>query len=135
MNTHEKGNLALLKAISWFQANGYAVFVPIGHSAAVDIVVAKPEEKAQRVQCKWAGRLSFSARNNPAAKQNYSLDLRSSPKRTDGKWGVSMTYTSDSFDLLFVSCPVGDFLFPWTNERAERSNISLGKLSEKYKLS
>lgn len=134
MNTQEKGNIGLLKAISWFHANEYAVYVPIGHSGHVDLIVAKPDKRPLRVQCKWTGKPTTASRRRAPNAQHYAIDLRGRANRLGGKWGVTMNYTKNSFDLLFASCPAGNFLIPWNSERAKHPNINLGPSNARYKL-
>lgn len=138
MNTRHKGNVAVAHAIAHFSSLGYSVFLPIGDAGgAIDLVVSPDGEKILRVQCK------YTAHKHHA----YSLRYPDSPI-----WTVHMmrptakgekhkaTYTTASFDLIFVATPDGNYLIDWkehcasTGKAQAPNQLLIGKRMAQWKL-
>jgi hypothetical protein len=111
MHTKHKGAVAVGRAVSHFSTIGYAVFLPVGDGGGeVDLVVSPNGQDVQRVQCKYtSGRHSASVKRDPESRI-WQVNLRSAR----GRMSYTMTaYEKQSFDLLYVVTPDGDYLFEW----------------------
>jgi hypothetical protein len=142
LSTRDKGNFALARAVSYFGERSYYLFAPIGHNAGyIDLIVSEDAISLQRVQCK------FTATQHSAMRQRYpekdpvwQVNMQQSGRRRKGEPVRSETvYDTQSFDLLFVSTPGGDYLIQWKKFCEEEGQISttliLGKKVEKYRIS
>lgn len=104
MHTKDKGNIALSNSIAWFCANGYSVFLPVGdNGGCVDLVVIPKLGLPRRVQCKYTSKAHKNGRS-------WVVDLRASVGRS---YPQSTLYALDSFDVLFVSTPTGNYMVEW----------------------
>lgn len=101
-----KGNIGLANAIAYFARKQYFIFLPIGdNGGAIDLVVSKDGSQVQRVQCKYTTVLHKSTRNV------YVLTR------------LNTYYGKESFDLLYVVTPKGDYLIDWIAYCAAHSAI------------
>jgi len=119
MNTKEKGDVAVGKAISYFLSSGFEVCLPIGDKKEYDCVIEK-EGVLQKVQIKYAG---LYTRGNVC-----KVGLRI----TGGNQKIlySKKYTKQSFDILFVYTEKGEtYVIPW-EMIDERNELSIE--SKKY---
>ena len=116
MNTRHKGNIAVANAIGYFSENGCSVFLPVGDSGgAIDLVVSYDGLTVKRVQCK------YTTRFHEETAKRYPDSLI---------WKVHITrqnqviYDENSFDLLFVTTPDGNYLINWKEYVVEKGKIS-----------
>jgi hypothetical protein len=114
MNTKEKGDIAVGRAIGFFITKGYEVCLPVGDKRDYDMVVEK-DGVLQKVQVKFAGLYSKGG--------VCKVGLRI----TGGNQSFSYTkkYTNNAFDLLFVYTEKGEqYLIPW-KEVTSRNELSI----------
>lgn len=118
MNTNQKGNLALGKAISYFTENDYIVSLPLNDSQCYDLIIEK-DGILKTVQVKYTSE----------QKENGNFICRLQTKNQN-KIFYSL---KDTFcDLLFCFCSNGDkFLIP-INEITNNNIITLFKEKSKY---
>ncbi len=132
-----QGNVAVARAIAYFAILGHYVFLPIGdNGGAIDLIASPDGMNVRRVQCKWTGHLHTALLARDPQSRVWEVNLRQFKGRRQSS--TILFYTADSFDLLFVSTPDGDYLIPWDKLCAERGNvpstIQLGKKMSQYKL-
>lgn len=105
MNTKEKGDIAVGKAISYFIRNGYEVCLPIGDKRHYDIIIEK-NGRLERVQIKYAGR----------NKTTHGVKCVASLRITGGNQSFNYIrkYSSKDFDSLFIYTENGNsYYLPW----------------------
>lgn len=108
MNSNQKGDRALGRAISYFTSLGYTVLIPLTDSQPYDLVV-DINGTLKKVQVKSAN------------KQVVRLRVLSS--RAGGKYVVK-TFNPGDYDLLYAVTPEGDYLID-TKNMTQRSEITL----------
>jgi hypothetical protein len=96
VNPRQQGDLGEYSAIEWLSSQGYAVFVPIGHSPDVDLV-ALIEGRPARIQVKT------SRRHIPTDRWSVMICTRGGNQSWNG---LSKRFSPDRCDHLFVL--VGD---------------------------
>ena len=118
MNTRHKGNIAVAHAIAYFSTNGYSVFLPVGDAGgAIDLIVSPDNVEVKRVQCKYTARRHYaSAKRYPDNAAIWDVNI------------AQVAYTAQSFDLLFVSTPDGNYLVNWEDFCTERGKIPMSVL-------
>lgn len=98
MNTKQKGDLAVAKAIAFYIEAGHEVLLPVGDRLHYDLAV-DVAGSLQRVQVKYAG--------------NGIAYLRTDGGNRSRK--TNAFYSDESFDRLFVYEPgVGCYDIPWS---------------------
>jgi hypothetical protein len=121
MNTKERGDIAVAKAISFFITNGYEVCLPLGDRRDYDLVVEK-EGLLQKVQVKYAG---IYSRGNVC-----KVGLRITGGNQS--FGYSKKYKKNSFDFLYVYTQKDEeYLLPW-DKITFRNELSIE--SKKYRI-
>lgn len=118
MNTNQKGNLALGKAISYFTENNYIVSLPLNDSQCYDLIIEK-DGILKTVQIKYTSEQKSNG--------NFICRLQT---KNQNKIFYSL---KDTFcNLLFIFCSNGDmFLIP-INEIVNNNMITLFKEKSKY---
>jgi PD-(D/E)XK endonuclease len=96
VNTREQGTIGEASAIEWLASEGHTVFVPVGHSADVDLI-ALVDDRAVRVQVKT------TRRRTPKGRWDVMICTRGGNQSWNG---LSKLFTPDRCDFLFVL--VGD---------------------------
>jgi hypothetical protein len=96
MNPRQQGDLGEQSAVEWLWSQGYAVFVPFGHSPDVDLI-ALIQGDAARIQVKTC------RRHIPTDRWDVMLCTRGGNQSWNG---LSKQFSSDRCDYLFVL--VGD---------------------------
>jgi hypothetical protein len=96
MNPRQQGDLGEQSAVEWLWSQGYAVFVPFGHSPDVDLI-ALIQADAARIQVKTC------RRHIPTDRWDVMLCTRGGNQSWNG---LSKQFSSDRCDYLFVL--VGD---------------------------
>ncbi len=103
MNTKERGDVAVGKAIAHYLGNGYEVCLPIGDKRHYDFIVEK-EGKIERVQVKYAG---FSKKKNRCL-----AGLRITGGNQS--YHYAKKYDDNAFDSLFVYTEKNEsYKIPW----------------------
>ena len=140
LSTKHVGNISLAHAISYFADSGYYIFLPVGdNGGAIDLAVSQDGLNLLRVQCKYTSRRHTSMMKRYPDSPVWDVSLRSTGRlKEEGRYVTDATYTKDSFDILFVSTPSGDYLIRWPEYCEEQGKtpdrILLGKNNEKFKL-
>ena len=99
MNSNQKGNIALGKAISYFTEENYIVSLPLNDSQCYDLIIEK-EGKLQMVQVKYTSQIANSGK--------YFCKLQ-----TKNQDKVFYTLKDTYCDLLYCYCSNGDeYLVP-----------------------
>lgn len=99
MNSNQKGNIALGKAISYFTEENYIVSLPLNDSQCYDLIIEK-EGKLQMVQVKYTSQIVNSGK--------YFCKLQ-----TKNQDKVFYTLKDTYCDLLYCYCSNGDeYLVP-----------------------
>lgn len=136
MNSKQLGNIALSRAMQYFAAKGWCVFIPLGDNGGdVDFIVSEDGVALQRIQCKYT---SYTKTPSDSGKVPvYAVDLRSSSVKSGQGYISEAKYTPASFDFLYVSTPDSDYLIPWSElcengQPPSRMTLSIG--FEKYRL-
>jgi hypothetical protein len=96
MNPRQQGDLGEQSAVEWLWSQGYAVFVPFGHSPDVDLI-ALIQGDAARIHVKTC------RRHIPTDRWDVMLCTRGGNQSWNG---LSKQFSSDRCDYLFVL--VGD---------------------------
>lgn len=103
MNTKERGDIAVGKAIAHYLSSGYEVCLPIGDKRHYDFVVEK-DRNLERVQVKYAG---FSKKKNRCL-----AGLRITGGNQS--YHYAKKYADDAFDSLFIHTEKGEsYKIPW----------------------
>ena len=115
MNTKQRGNVALARAIAHFSALGYYIFLPVGdNGGAIDIIVSQDGSALQRVRCKFTEYRHTAMQARYPDRMIYQVLLRPIRKRAHrSDFSLTTPYAPDAFDWLFVSTPHGDYLIDW----------------------
>ncbi len=109
LTSKHKGNIAVARALSYFTSKGYYLFLPVGDNGGpIDMAISEDGTHLQRVQCKYT---QTYAKANKSA---YQVVL---PHRN------TQQYTEQSFDLLYVATPTGDYLIPWAQYCQKRGGV------------
>jgi PD-(D/E)XK endonuclease len=141
LTSKHKGNVALAQALSYFGKRGYYLFLPVGDNGGdIDLVISGDGTNLQRVQCKYTSRPHNSTMRRYPDRSLWVVEMRQTRRREkDGHVYAELNYNENSFDLLFVVTPTGDYLVDWKSICQERgkapSNIILGQQMEKYRVS
>jgi hypothetical protein len=121
MNTKERGDIAVGKAISFFISNGYEVCLPIGDKRDYDLVIEKGGS-LEKVQVKYAGLYS---RGNVC-----KVGLRITGGNQSFMY--SKKYKKNAFDYLYVyTAKQEEYLLPW-NKITFRNELSIE--TKKYRI-
>ncbi len=135
-----KGNIALAHALSYFSEKGYYLFLPVGdNGGSIDLAVSEDGANLQRVQCKYTAARHDSMLKRYPDRPVWEVGLRQVGRhQKDGHLMAEKIYDENSFDLLFVSTPEGDYLIEWETFCQELGHIPnvirLGKNAEKYRV-
>ena len=123
MNSKQKGDLALAKAISYYMEQECEVLLPIGDKRPYDLVVEMKDGSLKKVQCK------FTSHKNKNG--FYAVPLRvMGGNRSSGN--NSKKYSKEDFDILFALTAGGEtYVIPFAEVNAT-SELSLGKLCENW---
>jgi len=125
MNTKEKGNIALGRAIAWFTGNGYIVSIPLNDSQSYDLVI-------ERINTKTLGKVEVKYTSLKSECGVYKVDLRVNGGNKSRN--TVKLFDVDSVDFIFVV--TGDFeeyLIPTAILTGkERATINLGLLYKKF---
>lgn len=123
MNSKQKGDRALAKAISYFMEQGCEVLLPIGDKRPYDLVAEMSDGSLKKVQCK------FTSHKNKNG--FFAVPLRvMGGNRSSGS--NSKKYAKEDFDILFALTSDGDiYVIPFAEVNAT-SELSLGKLCEQW---
>ena len=123
MNTREKEQISLGKAISYFTNKQILVFMPVGEPSVYDFLV--DDGVIKKVQCKYSGGKERSGFN--------IVSLRTQTYR--GKRGAEFKrYKKGDFDLLFVYCDNGESFIIQADLIIGMSGIVLGEKYSSYKV-
>jgi len=124
MNSKNKGDLAVSKAITYFVGKQEEVLLPFGNRRPYDLVIER-ENRLLKVQCKYT-----------TCKSPYGI--YTVPLRVMGgnqSYHTAKLYKKDDFDLLFVYTGSGDmYEIPTEVWSRNRSYLSLGKKLQKWKI-
>lgn len=123
MNSKEKGDIAVGKAISYYLSQIKEVLLPIGDKQKYDLVVDNGVE-LKRVQCKYT---SYKTPHGI-----YSASIR----QTGGNqsYHIAKKYNKEDFDTLFIVTEINDMYEIPFNEIKQTNCCNLGKKFEKYKV-
>ncbi len=122
MNTKERGDLAVGKAISFFIKNGHEVCLPIGDKRDYDFIVEKNGE-LEKVQVKYAG-----VYNNKSKTCKVGLRITGGNQ----SYTYAKKYKNDAFDILFVyTAKDEEYVIPW-NKLKTRNELSIE--TKKYRI-
>jgi hypothetical protein len=142
LTSKHKGNIALAHALSYFGEKGYYLFLPVGdNGGAIDLAISEDGTNLQRVQCKYTARRHNSTMKRFSDRLIWYVEMRQAGRQVgaNGRLLVELRYDKDSFDLLFVTTPTGDYLIEWKTLCQERgkvpSSVILGQQMEKYRVS
>lgn len=108
MNSNQKGDKALGRAIRYFTSLGQTVLIPLTDSQSYDLVV-DIQGSLKRVQVK-------------SANKNI-VRLRVLSSRAGGKYTIK-SFKRDDYDLLYAVTPRGDYLID-TQYITQGSEITL----------
>ena len=128
MNTKHLGAIAVAHAVSHFSNEGYYIFLPLGDNGGdTDMIVSNDGRTMQRVQCKYTASRHTASELRDPKNPVWQVNLRMMKSRLKGK--ARCIYTADSFDLLFVTTPNGDYLIDWNRlcEKEIPRTIRIGK--------
>jgi ketopantoate reductase len=124
MNSKEKGDIAVGQAIAYYLSNKNEVCLPIGDKQKYDLIVDLGD-RFLKVQCKYT-----------TFKSDYGIYVV--PLRVMGgnqSYHTAKTYMEGDFDILFVCTKSMDlYALPYEAVKHCKSNASLGKKYQKYKL-
>lgn len=125
MNSKQKGDLALAKAISYFMESGCEVLLPIGDKRPYDLVIENEDGTLQKVQSKYTSHKKKSG--------SFIAPLRvMGGNRSSGN--NAKKYNKKDFDILFVyTIESTKYVIPFETVKATGS-LTLGKEMEKYKV-
>jgi len=135
MNSKEKSNVALARAIVHFTEEGYHIFLPLGDQGGpVDLVVSVDGVHLRRVQCKFT-----AAKHHASYHRRGVIVWKATCSLYSGRTSnVRKRYEIHDFDLLFVATPDGNYLIDWVEYVATVSpipyDIILGSSLDRYKL-
>ena len=119
MNSKQKGNIALGKAISYFTEQGYIVSLPLNDSQCYDLIIER-EGVLQTVQVK------YTSEQNPSGSFVCRLQTKNQNK-------IYYCLTETFCSLLFCYCSNGDeFLIPIKDIVSNRDRITLFREKSKY---
>jgi hypothetical protein len=122
MNSNQKGNLGLGRAIAHFTASGAIVSIPLTDSQPYDLIV--DDGTLRKVQVRNTGHQNASG--------NYEVSLRVQMSRTSS--GITWKkFTSSDWDDLFVYSPTGCYLIPSSAVRTG-TIVTLSKGMNQYRL-
>lgn len=139
MNSKQLGNIALANAMAYFAEQGNGIFIPIGDNGGdIDLIVTSDDGTTARIQCKYTSRTRGNDHDGPETRaHSYIVDLRQSVPSKEG-WSKSIIkYTSDAFDLLFITTPECNYLIPWRDlcENGESpGSFTLSVSYERYRV-
>ncbi len=103
MLSKTKGNIAEAKAVLYFTEYEYRVYIPLGATKDVDLIVEK-NNKLYRVQVKYAGLYNGDKTCTAALRVMGGNQSFYTAKK----------YSDDAFDLLFVYSAKNEcYLIPW----------------------
>ena len=123
MNTKHKGNIAVAQAISYFSKNGFFVFIPIGdNGGSIDLIVSRDGTTIQRVQCKYTEKKHYASAQRDPNSEVWEVDLRQVKTRPRHK--SEIVYSRDSFDLLWITTPTGNYLIDWPSFIDEHNGVA-----------
>jgi hypothetical protein len=112
MNSKQKGDLALSKAISYYMEAGFEVLLPIGDKRPYDLVVENAEGILRKVQCK------FTSHKRKSGK--YAVPLR--VMGGNRSYNTAKKYDKKDFDILFVFTDNGaKYAIPFSEVEATNS--------------
>jgi len=124
MNSKEKGDIALSKAISYFVETGHEVLLPLGDRRPYDLVIECSDGILKKIQCKFT---SCKSRHG-----NYIVPLRvmgGNRSRND-----AVKYQKKDFDIIFVYTEAKDvYVIPF-NEIKASSSFNVNKSLDKWKI-
>lgn len=118
MNSNQKGNIALGKAISYFTEKGYIVSLPLNDSQCYDLIIEK-DGKLKTVQVKYTSE----------QKDNGNFVCRLQTKNQNK---IYYSLTETFCELLFCYCSNSDtYLIP-IKDITNNSSLTLFREKSKY---
>jgi hypothetical protein len=124
MNTKQKGDLAVGRAIAHYLEHGQEVMIPIGDKRPYDLVIERGDV-LQKVQCK------FTAAKTPCGVFTASLRVTGGNQ----SFHTAKSYEEGDFDLLFVCTSDGElYEFPAEAVKGNKCSVNLGKRYDHYRL-
>ena len=124
MNSKQKGDLAVAKAIAFYMENENEVLLPIGDKRPYDLVV-EVDNELKKVQCKYT---SSKTKYN-----RYQVPLR--VMGGNQSYLTARSYKKGDFDVLFVLTASGDlYAIPSHITNKLKCYIVLGEKCKEYKI-
>jgi hypothetical protein len=125
MNSKEKGDVVVGKAIGYFMGKNIQVCLPIGDKRPYDLVIEDENHQLKKVQCKFAGAKS------PCGIYVASLRVCGGNQ----SYHTAKHYQKGDFDWLFTMTAEGTcYMIPAATTDGLRSTINLGKECEQFKV-
>lgn len=122
MNTKEKANIAVGKAISYYTSKIYTISLPLNDSQKYDIVV-EINSVLKKIQVKYTN--SFAPSGFPI------LSLKSTSGTTRKRYSIA---SEENCDIIFVYCSNNEQWEIPSSELKGRKTIYLNKEMEKFKI-
>lgn len=124
MNSKQKGDLAVAKAIAYYMESGNEVLLPIGDKRPYDLVI-EIKNKLKKVQCKYTSSKTRHGR--------YQAPLR--VMGGNQSFYKAKSYKKGDFDMLFVLTSDGDlYEIPSSITDNLKTCIVLGEKCKDYKV-
>ena len=123
MNTREKGDVAVGRAIADYSAKGYEVLLPLSDKQKFDLVTFSGSFK--KVQCKFC---SQKTKYN-----SFEVSIVVCGGNRSGNY--KKRYVDGDFDLLFVLTSDDEiYEIPWEKIRHLKRTIKIGKRYKEFRL-
>ncbi len=115
MSPRKQGDLGELSAIDWLGEQGYALYLPLGHSPDVDLI-ALDDERAVRVQVKTS-----------TVYCNHRWDVTLCTRGGNRSWnGLVKYFSAERCDRLFVLVADGRRWYIPSEQVSAGSTVRLG---------
>ena len=125
MNSKQKGDLCVSKAIAYYVEAGYEILLPLGDRRPYDLVIENSEGKLLKVQCKFT---SYKSKHGIfTASLKVCGGNRSSGNRIK-------KYQKTDFDILFVLTSEGSMYSVPYSDIDVTNSFNLGKQTEIWKV-
>ena len=125
MNSKQKGDVALAKAISYFMESEYEVLLPIGDKRPYDLVVEDKEGNLIKIQSKYTSHKTKYGK--------YVVPLRvMGGNRSSGN--NIKKYDKKDFDILFAYTVEGSMYIIPFNQIKATGTVNLGQEMDIYKI-
>jgi hypothetical protein len=122
VNSKQKGNLGLGKAIAYYTALGWNVMIPLTDSQSYDLVV-DDSLRLHKVQVKYTSQIAPSG--------NYKVELRSVSGSTRE---VYKRVNADTTDILFIATDVYNLVIPADCLTAKGTMTLTKEVIDEYKV-